>query len=111
MHACCHIYPAPLRACTAQPVEADTDEYIQQAELIDGKAIAQTIRKEVAAEVVKLREKYGKVLLGAQSEMITCLRSFFLTCCVLLTEPRTGSGAGREQKGLGDLRAQQKEGL
>lgn len=34
----------------------------EQAELIDGKAIAQTIRKEVAAEVTKLREKYGKVL-------------------------------------------------
>ena len=39
------------------------DEDIHQAELIDGKAIAQTIRKEVAADVTKLREKYGKVLI------------------------------------------------
>lgn len=58
-------------ACTAQPVEADTDEITQQADIIDGKAIAQTIRKEVAAEVVKLREKYGKVLLGGQGGTAT----------------------------------------
>lgn len=62
MHACCH---ANLPSCCiAQLVEPDTDDNTQEAEIIDGKAIAQTIRKEVAAEVVKLREKYGKVLLG-----------------------------------------------
>ena len=48
------------------PVEVETDlsDGAQQAELIDGKAIAQTIRKEVAAEVAKLHDKYGKVLFG-----------------------------------------------
>ncbi|KAI4319411.1 hypothetical protein MLD38_033010 [Melastoma candidum] len=32
-----------------------------KAALIDGKAIAQTIRSEIAAEVAQLSEKYGKV--------------------------------------------------
>lgn len=66
MRACCHA--ESLNPCTAQPVEADTYENTQQADLIDGKAIAQTIRKEVAAEVAKLREKYGKVLLGCHCD-------------------------------------------
>lgn len=33
----------------------------QKACLIDGKAIAQTIRSEIAAEVCDLSKKYGKV--------------------------------------------------
>lgn len=51
--------------CYAAPVELDTDlsADTKEAVLIDGKAIAQTIRKEVAAEVAKLHDKYGKVLL------------------------------------------------
>lgn len=36
-------------------------EETHEAERIDGKAIAQAIRKEVAAGVTELREKYGKV--------------------------------------------------
>ena len=49
---------------------ADTKE----AELIDGKAIAQTIRKEVAAEVAKLHDKYGKVLLASNEppQLVVC---------------------------------------
>ena len=34
------------------------------AELIDGKAIAETIRGELKAEVEQLKEKYGKVRPG-----------------------------------------------
>lgn len=45
-------------------VETDSAPAAHEAELIDGKAIAQTIRKEVAAEVAKLHDKYGKVLFG-----------------------------------------------
>lgn len=52
-------------SAAAQQTEAQREGH--QAELIDGKAVAQTIRKECAAEVDKLREKYGKVL-------IFCLR-------------------------------------
>lgn len=54
------------RTLSTAPVEVETDlsAGAQQAELIDGKAIAQTIRKEVAAEVAKLHDKYGKVLFG-----------------------------------------------
>ena len=36
-------------------------EETHEAERIDGKAIAQAIRKEVAAGVTELRQKYGKV--------------------------------------------------
>ncbi|KAL3142873.1 Bifunctional protein FolD 4, chloroplastic [Trebouxia sp. C0009 RCD-2024] len=70
----------------AQPVEADIAEKTQQAELIDGKAIAQTIRKEVAAEVVKLREKYGKspglavVLVGSRKDSETYVRNKKKAC-------------------------------
>lgn len=86
-------------APAAQPVEADITENTQQAELIDGKAIAQTIRKEVAAEVVKLREMYGKVLYGCLGFTAVC--SYFLTnTCMLLTEPRLSSGTGRQQEGF-----------
>lgn len=34
----------------------------QKATIIDGKAVAQTIRSEIAEEVRLLSEKYGKVL-------------------------------------------------
>lgn len=59
---------------------------VQQAELIDGKAIAQTIRKECAAEVDKLREKYGKVpglavvLVGSRKDSETYVRNKKRAC-------------------------------
>lgn len=37
-----------------------------KATIIDGKAIAQTIRSEIASEVQRLSEKYGKVSLSWQ---------------------------------------------
>lgn len=37
---------------------------LHAAELIDGKAIAATIRQEIAAEVAALNEKTGKVRRG-----------------------------------------------
>ena len=80
-------------------MEADIAESSQQAELIDGKAIAQTIRKEVAAEVVKLREKYGKVLSGCMGSAAVYLYILFM-CCVLPAEPGLSGGTGRQQEGL-----------
>ena len=50
-------------------VETDTASDAHKAELIDGKAIAQTIRKEVAGEISKLRDKYGKVVFGSFCDM------------------------------------------
>lgn len=43
---------------SAEAVEPDIEE---GAHIIDGKAIAATIRKELAAEVTKLKEQTGKV--------------------------------------------------
>ncbi len=64
----------PIYVAALQHEEELVADETRQAELIDGKAIAQTIRKEVAAEVTKLREKYGKVLLCCTSLTI-CLAS------------------------------------
>ena len=36
----------------------------QKVTIIDGKAVAQTIRSEIAAEVSRLSQTYGKVSLG-----------------------------------------------
>jgi 5,10-methylene-tetrahydrofolate dehydrogenase/methenyl tetrahydrofolate cyclohydrolase len=56
------------------------------AELIDGKAIAQTIRQEIASEVQQLKEKYGKVpglavvLVGARKDSETYVRNKKKAC-------------------------------
>lgn len=73
----------------------------EHAELIDGKAIAQTIRREVAAEVAKLCEKYGKVLFWLRLGMHSYTYLLQLRdLSVLLTEPRASSSSGWEPKGL-----------
>ncbi len=52
------------RHCNAAPA----------AELIDGKAIAEDIRKELKAEVEQLKAKYGKVRRAGQGMLIVwCL--------------------------------------
>ena len=76
----------------AQQVEHDVAEDSQSAGLIDGKAIAQTIRKEVAAQVAKLREKYGKVLTLGNSFTLLCTGALGTllsnALCTWLTESR-----------------------
>lgn len=52
-----------LHLLYAEAVQPDTAS--GTAEIIDGKAIAATIRKEIAEEVAKLKEVTGKVCLEA----------------------------------------------
>ncbi|KAL0026338.1 hypothetical protein WJX79_000616 [Trebouxia sp. C0005] len=67
-------------------VRASSDYRTHEAERIDGKAIAQAIRKEVAAGVTELREKYGKapglavVLVGTRKDSETYVRNKKKVC-------------------------------
>lgn len=45
-----------------------------KAKIIDGKAIAQTIRSEIASEVSHLSQKYGKVSLSLCVYESACVR-------------------------------------
>ncbi len=53
--------------CTGTQIDSPT------AQIIDGKAIADSIRKEIADEVKALQEKYGKVCAPAFSRGDTTL--------------------------------------
>ncbi|KAA6430081.1 MAG: bifunctional -like [Trebouxia sp. A1-2] len=75
-----------IMAAAAQQVEPEVFEETHEAERIDGKAIAQAIRKEVAAGVTELREKYGKapglavVLVGTRKDSETYVRNKKKVC-------------------------------
>ncbi|DBA82028.1 TPA: Bifunctional protein FolD 4, chloroplastic [Trebouxia sp. C0004] len=76
----------PRIMAAAQNIESEVFEETHEAERIDGKAIAQAIRKEVAAGVTELREKYGKapglavVLVGARKDSETYVRNKKKVC-------------------------------